>query len=349
MRRKVTAAVVAGGAIALLAGGAGPAHASSGAVVVTLSSGAPPASGGRTLNLYDITGAPLSTLDLSSGSGSFQASVTDSDYSQTGFTVTATMSNLYGYSNGAYTCSQEVPSSKVSLTSPSGLLEATGISGTAVPTFTFSGDLTSILGTTLLGQVNLLSADITNMAVTGLNQSLDQAQLAGGKTGPLIGAALQSAGATLPISLSTAQGGPFTNPAADPSGACGVTGTNATSEPIESGSADTVGLTSDLAQAVNALANPVTAATLVSDGWVSANSVITAVSTTLGIPSTDLTPTMQSSILGALTPTVSGASAGQETVSGQYSATPVLNVDTAAVPSGAYQGLMTVTLADTSS
>jgi hypothetical protein len=349
MGKKLVAGVVLGAALVGAAASAGtPARAaSSGSALITYTQTSGSGPGGRTLALYNSSGQALSSLDLSQGANSFEAAVTDTNYTQTGFSVTATMSNLYGYSAGTYNCSQKIPSTDISLSSPSGLLEATGISGAATPSITLSGNLTSILGSVLLGALGLSSANITNMPVTATSQALTEAQLAGGHTGELIGTVLSGANTDLPIAISSASGGAFTNPAADPSGAsCGVTGSSATSIDVENGSANATGLLSDVTSVVNSLGSPTTATTLISDGWLSASNVMTQVSQTLGVPLADISG-LQSAILAALTPTVASVPGTGVTVNGQYNATPVMSINASGVASGTYQGQLTVTLADT--
>ncbi|HET7522655.1 MAG TPA: hypothetical protein VFJ79_00780, partial [Acidimicrobiales bacterium] len=100
--------------------------------------------GSRTLFLYQPDGStPLTATDLSSGTSNFIAKVQDSNYTNNGFKVQATMSNLYGFANNTYNCSAVVASSKVTLSSPTGLLTVAGVSANLAPVFTVVGTLTS--------------------------------------------------------------------------------------------------------------------------------------------------------------------------------------------------------------
>jgi hypothetical protein len=71
--------------------------------------------------------------------------------------------------------------------------------------------------------------------------------------------------------------------------------------------------------------------------------VMTSVAGVLNLPIGDISG-LQATILAALTPMVPGV--GSVEVSGNYEATPVMSVNTSSVPGGAYQGVLTVTLAD---
>ena len=331
---------------AMLGAFGGPALAASSGVSVTLSTAGP--NGGRTLVLQDKKGSPLSSLDMSSGTSSFIAKVVDSNYVNNGYTVQATMSNLYGFNSGTSTfnCAQKVASSAVALSSPSGLLDLSGISAGLTPNFVMSGTLTSL--------INPLLAGVTiNNTVQGLAQSLTQAQLLGaGNTGNLFGSTLTGLLTKLPIGVTTPAGGPFTTPAADPAGAsCGVTGSGATNVPVMSGTANGSGLLADLQSVItSALGASPTITQLINAGYLDPNAVAASLesdlSSLLPLSTIDsLLGSIESSLSGTLssvTPLVSGLT-GQ---SGTYSSSPDLAVNTAGVPTGSYKGLMTVTLVD---
>lgn len=346
MKRKFVLGASSVAILAALAAGNVPVHASTGTALVTFTSSSPPADGGRTLTLDNTAGQTLSSLDLSNGSNGFEAIVSDSNYSDTGFTANATMSNLYGYSNGTYNCSEQIPSAQVTLNSPSSLLDATGIAGSGVPTITLSGSLTSILPAPVLALIGG-SATVTNMAVSTADQTYTEAQLAGGHTGDLLGSTLSTVDSTLPVSIgSVGTNQAFALPAADPTGAhCdNSAGSNPTPVTVENGTATESTVTSDVTSAINALGNPTTAQTLVSDNYFPASAVMTGVASDLGLSLGQISA-YQSQILGALTPTVS--SLGSVEVSGNYDATPIMSVtNPSSVPGGTYQGVLTVTLAD---
>lgn len=344
MMRKHFRWVAVGAAVLVPAAIATPALAASSPVTVSLTTSAP--SGGRTLVLQDTAGQALSALNLSSGATGFIAKVVDSNYANNGFTVQATMSNLYGFNTATNTwnCAQKVPSSAVSLASSSGLLDVNGLLSSVTPNFVLNGDLSTVLSS-ILGLLTS-GTTVTNAPVTGLVQNLTQSNLTGGLTGDLVGSTLS--GLTgLPINLATGAGGAFTNPAADPTGAnCGVTGTNATNDPIMNGTANPLGLVSDVQALLNSLTNTLSS-TLITGGFLDTNAVMNEVSSVLSAPLSLLSP-LTSSIEGTLTATLANVPlvSSLTSQSGNYSATPKMTVNTSGVPAGSYRGTLTVTLAD---
>ena len=324
---------------------AGPAFGQSNGVNVTLQTAGP--NGGRTLQLFNNSGQTLNGLDLSSGTNSFVAKVVDSNYAEKGFTVQATMSNLYGYNSGTgqYTCSSKIPSSAVAMSSPGGL-EVSGLGASVTPNFILSGALGGV--SPLLTGIVL---DSTNGQIQGVAQSLTQGQLVGaGHTGSLFGSTLASLMSDLPVQVSTPAGGPFTNPAADPTGAgCGVAGTNATPVTMMTGTANAAGLLSDFQALLTSVAGSTpSAATLISKGYLDPNAVTSLLLTVTGLPLAELTPllpSIESTLTGTLnsvTPLLSSVTS----VSGNYSSNPGVAITTSGVPAGSYQGLMTITLMD---
>ena len=341
MSKKIRWAALGAGIVAISAG-AVPASAQSGTVTVSLNTSGPSATG-RTLMLYDTAGQALSALDLSTGTKSFVAQVSDSGYSLNGFNVQASMSNLYGYYNSAWNCSAVIPASAVSLTSPSSLLDVSGLSSGLTPQFVLNGTLTTVLGP-LLTTLGLGSAVVTNAPVTGLAQTLSQASLAAGNTGQLVGSTVSSLSSSLPLQAVTGAGGAFTNPAADPSGAnCGQSGSSATNVPVMSSTANAAGISVDLQGLLAKLPN-MSATQLITAGYLDSNSVMSAVSTVLNIPLNLLTPyvsSIENTLIGSLagTPLATGLTSD----SGSYSSSPAVTVNTSGVPAGSYKGTMTIT------
>lgn len=341
--RKLAAVGATAAVVGLLAG---PAFGQTSGVNVTLQTAGP--NGGRTLELFNNSGQTLSGLDLSSGTNSFVAKVVDSNYAEKGFTVQATMSNLYGFNSGTgqYTCTSKIPSSAVTMSSPGGL-EVSGLGASVTPNYILSGALGGV--SPLLTGVVL---DSTNGQIQGVAQALTQGQLVGaGNTGSLFGSTLASLMADLPVQVSTPAGGPFTNPAADPSGAsCGVAGANATPVTMMTGTANAAGLLSDfqaLLSSVTGSASP-TVTTLINDGYLDPNAVTSLLLTVTGLPLGELTPLLPSientltGTLNSVTPLVSTVTS----VTGNYSSNPGVAINTSGVPAGSYKGLMTITLMD---
>jgi hypothetical protein len=324
-----------------------PAHATSqsGSVVISLNTSGP-SSAGRTLLLYDTAGQPLSALDLSSGTKSFVAEVLDSSYGLAGFTVQASMSNLYGYNNGTWSCTASIPSSSVSIATPSSLLDLSGLGSSLTPKFVVNGNLSSVLGS-LVTTLGLSTATVTNAAVTGLGQTLSQSQLAGGATGQIIGSQLSTLAGDLPVQLLAGSGGAFANPAADPTGAnCGQSGSSATQVGVMNGVSNTAGLNSDLSGVLSQLPSQ-SATTYITDGYMDSNSVVSAVATALGIPINLLSP-FTSAIENTLTVSLASTplTSGLTTESGTYASSPAMTVNTTGVPNGSYRGTLTITEVD---
>lgn len=321
-----------------------PAAASqSGSVTVTLNTTGP-AESGRTLLLYDTSGQPLSSLDLSTGTRSFVAEVVDNSNSLTGYTVQASMSNLYGYNGGNWSCTATIPSSAVSISTPPALLDASGVASTITPEFQVTGSLTNALSN--LTGLNLSSESVTDAVVTGLSQALTEAYLAAGNTGQLIGSTLTTVNPGLPIQINAGVGGAFATPAADPSGAnCGQTGPG-TAVPVMTGLAHETDLVSDLQALLSKLPNQ-SAATLIGNGYLDSNSVISSVATALGVP-INLISSDASAIENALTVSLASTplESALDTETGSYAASPAVTVDTSGVPDGSYRGTMTITEVD---
>lgn len=336
----------------LLASLAAPAMAST-SVNVSLSTPADQ----RTLNLYEPNGStPLTSTDLSSGSSNFIAQVVDNGYSDTSFTVQATMSNLYSYVNGSYQCSATpIPSSAITLSSPSGLLTVGGVSAAVTPVFQMIGTLTSSLLPGLTTSIPLTGTLVDGTLPT---TPLSQSTLTGSSATSLFGTTLSGVEGNLPVSLSTpATGTAFTNPDAQPT--CDPNATNATPAQIMHGTANPAGLLNDLISEITTTvgtASP-TLQQLVNAGYLtsSAVSAVLEQNTTLmnalgGL--SGLTADL-STILNDITTSISASGtnpmsllSGATSQSGNYEASPTLAVTVPPGAAGSYQGLMTVTLLD---
>ena len=357
MRSRVRLAVIGTTVAALAAATAAPALAASSGVPVSFASAAP--GGTRTLVLDDTQGNALTALDMSSGTNSFIAKVLDSNnYVNKGYTVQATMSNLYGFNSGTGTwnCNQVVPSSKLSLTSPSSLLNVTGLAAGLTPVFSLSGNLSGILG----GLLGLGSGTISGSPVTGLAQSLTQGNLVGaGNTGNLFGSTLTGLLGQLPIGiLGNTTGSAFTNPDIDPTGSnCNIvtSGTNATQVPVMSGTANGSGLLSDVTNLVESLTGTTgtglpNATQLISAGLLNQGSVLSLVCSVLSIACNLLSGLQITNILNTLTDNLTTSPltllSGVTGQSGTYSSQPGMAINTSGITAGGYKGTMTVTLVD---
>lgn len=345
MRSRVRLAIVGAAVTALAAAVAGPALA--GSVNVTMST----TQGSRTLNLYQPDGStPLVTSDISSGASNFIAQVVDSGYSNNGFKVQATMSNLYQFANNAYNCAHSVSSSAINLSSPTGLLSLAGVTTNLTPVFNLVGTLTplNVLGLTSNVPINLP----VNGLLPGSLNPISQSQLTGLSATNLIGSALAGVESKLPVSFgTTGLGGNFTSPDVHPT--CDTTASGATPVQIMNNTADPTGVTSvlqGLIQTALGTATP-TVTQLISGGFLTSSAVSTALQgvsslvNQLGLGG--LTGAL-STIQGLLTSTLSTVGLAPSTLvqSGNYSSSPNLAVSTAGIPAGTYKGVMTVTLFD---
>ncbi|HEX6395258.1 MAG TPA: hypothetical protein VFZ97_17630 [Acidimicrobiales bacterium] len=352
MRRTAKLAILGASVAAVAAAAIAPAMASVNVQLTT-------SSGTRTLNLYQPDGTtPLTSSDLSSGASNFLAQVTDSTYSNKGFNVQATMSNLYQWSasnpaNGGYTCSSMVPSSAISLSSPASLFTLGGVSANLTPVFQLSGILdSSVIPLLGLNTVNFgtLSPPAT---VNGLLPStpLTQSQLTGSNVTNLFGSTLNGVLNKLPLNLaSNTIGGSFASPDVHPT--CDLAAAGATPVQIMDWAADPAGVLAD----VKSLITGVTGAapsltTLINDGYLTSAQVSTALQ---GVPSlvSDLgvlgITNNLTTIENTLTASISNVTtlANSLVQSGSYTSSPTLSVNTSGIPAGTYKGVMTVTLLD---
>jgi hypothetical protein len=359
LSRTLAALGVSAGALAALAT---PALASSPQVTVTLTTG-----GSRTMNLYEADGTtPLTTTDLSTGSSNFVAQVQDATYTNQAFTVQSTMTNLYPYSNNAYQCTARpfIPSSAVSLSSPSGLLTVAGVSAATTPVFTLTGTLTSSNVPGLLSTVTLATTDNPPTTAVGVLPTTPLTQTAlTGSGGSLFGSTLSGVESKLPVSLSTPNtGGAFANP--DAHSTCDPSATGATPVQIMHGTANPTGLVGDLINQISTavcntnnttLGTDPTLSALICAGYLTNNAVSTAVqsNSTLmaalgglaGLTPTNLTD-IENTLTAPLTSTALSLLSGATSQSGTYDSSPSLVVTVPSGSSGTYEGVMTVTLVD---
>ncbi len=346
--RVKTKLVIVGTSLVALAAAVAPAMASVNVQLTTTS-------GTRTLNLYKSDGTtPLTSTDLSSGASNFIAQVVDSSYSNNGFKVQATMSNLYGFANSAYNCNSVVPSSAITLSSPTGLLSVAGVNANLTPVFTLVGTLTplNVLGLTSSVPINLPVNGLLPSTPPNVQNPLSQSQLTGSGVTNLIGSTLSTLESRLPVSLGTAGlGGNFPNPDVHPT--CDATATNASQVPIMTSTADPTGVLGDLQSLIQSTVGSVapTVSQLISSGYLTSSDVSTALQGVSGLVSQlglgGLTSQL-TNIEGLLTATVSTVTTlpGSLLQSGNYTSSPSLAVNTSGIPAGTYKGVMTVTLVD---
>ena len=308
-----------------------------GTVPITVSVG----SGTRTMQLTDSSGSTLdASHGLSAGTGhaaGFVTSVTDSTYGTAKFQVSATMSNLYPYSGSSYSFGGgSIPSSDVTLQVPSKALDLANINAVTQPVVSLSGNLSSVLSLVL----GLLGGGVDPSNVTTSVTAVLQSTTV--QTADVLDGALT----TLPLNLAAGSGGAFTTPASVGTGDP-VQGGTPTSLAVLSGTpnASPTGL---LASVQSALGGK-TATQLISLGVLDQSSVLSALSTTLGLPLSILNNPLLvnlTDLLGGLTSTVTSLG-GVQGQSGTYNASTTLGLT---VPNGTapgtYRGVLTLTLAD---
>lgn len=330
--RGVAATVVAGLAVgAVVAAAPASAAGSNGASTVTLSASAANVNG-RTLVLNALSGTPLSTtsgLTATGGAAGFITGVTDANYSNFGYSVQSTMTNLYKVTGtNAYDCSDFIPSSAVSVVEK-GVLDLTNIAATVQPAFNLAGTLA---GVTLPGSTPL----------TGAAKAFNATDLLGAGSGALADIADGALGG-LPVKAQLGVGSsesPYTTPAAFSLGAGCTTSGTPTSNPLLTGQSNNAGVKSVLTNTLTTLGGgSITAGTLVGAGYTTTDAVKALVAPLLG--GLGVLGTLN---VAPLTATVT--SLQQLTQSGSYQVSPTLKVTVPSTASGDYTGVMTVTLTD---
>lgn len=320
--------VVLGGVAVTTLLGASAAMASSSTITVSTGS----INGTRTLQLLDPTGGSLAgALPIGTGnSGSFVASVVDANYKHVGYQVTSTMTNLYPYSSGTYSIgTTNVPSSGVGVSFPTQGLQLDNVTDLVQPVFTIAGNLTGTLGLTALSLL-LPGTNLTTFSTTVDGM--------GGSVTTAAAHVLDGSLTTLPVSVQHGIADSYTTPATLAANGT-VNETGAKSVLLMDGTAQTIG-----ASTLNAALPAATSVTnLISQGWLSQSAVLQAVANALAIPVVDLTTAVIAPLTGTATGTIGGV-LGQ---TGSYNTVPQLHVTVpSTVPSGTYQGVLTVTLAD---
>lgn len=328
--RTVALCSVAGLAVGTVVAAA-PASAVDGSTTVTLSANGANANG-RTLVLTDLTNNALtagSGLSATSGSAGFITGVADNNYTNSGYTVQATMSNLYRKTGtSTYDCSDFIPSNRVSVVAGSAL-DLTNIAATVQPVFDLAG---TVLGTTLPTGAGVPK-------VNGVPNSLSATQLLGAGNAAL---ATDGTLAGLPIKAVRGSNATFTNPANFQSGLCG-TPTGATTPVLLSGTANPGGVQGVVSTLLGS-PGTITSGSLVTGGWATLDAIKLAIAPAITGGLTVL-GTLGLAGLAAVTAIVEPG-LKSITQSGTYRTSPTLTVNVPSQASGDYVGTLTVTLAD---
>lgn len=367
--RTLTAAIAATTAVAL----AGPALADTvtSNVAVTITG----IGGTRQFAVEDLTGAPLSALDLGTGGAEpFRTHVTDTSFLPTGsgdYTVSATMSNLY-LKTGAttYNYAVKVPAKDLSIGFGSNPLSGSGIGLVTLPKLSVTGALTSCaslpsslktaLGISLSGVVQ----DVTNLTLVNFcTLAGTAAPVAATVDGTLQNLhPVVSSVADLPSALAGATGGAFTNASyADDTVGAGDTAGKAGADPATSVSlmTGTRTLSSNLVTALtSALTSILAGLPLVSTTGAQAKTTVEALVAALTKTGQSLAANSLGNVLSTLsandqvtllTAVVQGVVpqaptlADVKAVNGQYFSFPVLTAAPTTPVAGTYGGTMTVT------
>jgi hypothetical protein len=367
--------------VGVLAATAAPAFADS----VTVNASTTSAS--RQLKVLDMAGQPLSAVTLSPGHGQpFQVQVVDSGFhnltSSNGFSVSATMNNLYKVTGtNTYDYGTSIPSSDLSIDYQTNPIRAFNPVASALGSVTIGGVLPTCSTTagvsTVVGLPNLMTDILTANPLNGAslvtslcNELTSPVTVA--NAGPVALPSATSVSLTsllpsdLPFNLGSSLGtdydkGPFTHAdysagsiGASDSAAPGTWASVVTAHKLITGKA---GLTSALSSAVtSALQGAINGLPLSSASGAGAvlpvASVISAVNNLGGtfatlagtlsqIPAADAT-----ALLNKLTGTLGTPSLSDLSNVGQTSASlPIITYSgVTSVPTGNYQGTMTVTL-----
>jgi hypothetical protein len=337
--------------------------------------------GTRQFAVEDITGSPLSAINLGTGGAQpFRTHVTDAAFLPTAtggnYDVSATLSNLYlktgaGSAATDYNYNVKVPSSAAKIGFGSNPLGVNGLSivdlpklsiaGTLSSCASLTGPLKSLLGLSALGVVLGSNSALANLCSTlGTN---------GAPVTATVDAALQTVTSTLtdltklPTALSGATGGTFTQPsyangvgAFDTAGAAAAGSTVPSSVSLMKGVTgsvlDTAFATSLLNQLTALLTGPLTSATGVNAQTQLASVVsqlqasATPVFSQLGAVLNTLSAADQSTLINTVFTTVAPLApvlADLHGITGSSYAFPVLNATPTTPVAGTYGGTMTVT------
>lgn len=332
------------------------------------------AGGTRQFSVEDMSGAPLTALDLTNNAQPFKVHVADSSFlpsaGQGNYTVSATMSNLYlKTGQSTYNYAVKIPSSQLSIGFGGNPLSTSGISLVDLPKLNLTGSLTcdplnlQSLSTTLgLGTVGSLAAGVLTQ-LTNLCTAITTAGGTGAVAATVDGA-LQTLSLAVnnvldsPSALSGATGGTFTNASYD-SGTVGAGDTaGASGAPSATQVTLMQGTQSLSAGLISLIQNALDSGLpVVSSTGAAAETTTLAVTTALQTANTAMDTALRnllltltasqaaSAINGALhlagfsTPTLSDIQA----VTGSYYSVPVLQAAARTPVAGTYGGTMTVT------
>lgn len=330
--------------------------------------------GSRQFFVEDLSGNDLASVSIARiGGQPFRVRVADNVFSTVAqnYQLSATMNNLY-LSNGAggYTWATKVPSSALAINFATNPLQASGVNFALTPLYTLAGTVTSCAAlqtanpTTLGGlTTNPLATPLCTLLGTA-GQTVTSLTVSEGGFTRTLAPTISNVATDLPVQLTGATGGTFTNP--DYVNGIGAGDTTKPATPPAATSVSlmtgTAGLSSQLTTAITNLLPPV-ATTAVASATDTASAALMPLANALTAltASTNATVAQLGSDIAALN------NAGQEaaivntltaslvplalsqlgSVTGNYSSYPVLQSNAAAPQSGTYSGTMTVTFVQT--
>lgn len=289
--------------------------------------------GSRALFVEDLTGQSLSELDFGNArSLPFRVRVVDSTMDRTGFSVSASMTNLYLDDGGTLDFGESIPSSDVAVADPLNPLNLQDPTVLVQPVFDAvasigDGTICTLLGLPLLGGV----CEINLSDVTGELQTVELPVDLGDLSG-------------LPLLPQSASPGAFTNPsfegvaAPDPAGAGAPA---ATTRQLVSGTVvDDAAVLSNIEDELNDLL-----AGLDIDQQVDTGVLTSALRDTVGIVWDLLSGAQVDTVIESTTATLQSLT-GTDLLAqaGTYLSFPMLELDVPdASPAGTYRGTLVVT------
>ena len=294
------------------------------------------ATGTRTLNVTDPTGAAIGANGLPLGAGhggALLVNVTDVNYQHAGYQVSATMTNLYPWAGSAYDFNgTPIPSSAISVDYPSNLLDLVNVKSLVDPVIKLAGSVS-------VGPAGLGLPTSVNQTVNGTTSSVQT--LANAVTTSTLASAL----AQLPVTLGTGETGSFSSAASLPGEP--TAHPSPTSKVLMSGSAQNPA-SAALVSALETTYGGKTAAQLVAAGLLDQNAVVSAVAQQLGITPDLLSAADITSIMSSLTGDITGIVGSVLGQSGSYNTLPTLSINVPpSASAGVYRGQLVVTLMDT--
>ncbi len=362
MKRTIASLLATATAATALAVAGGPALASTATHATTVNLAA--SVGSRQFYVEDLNGTDLASVNIGrSGSQPFRVRVADSAFSTVtqSYQLSATMNNLY-LSDGAggYTWATKVPSSSLAISFAPNPLSATGVSFSLTPLYNLTGTI---------GSGTCTSLGLPALAPLCILLSTAAQTVGSGQTAAVSGFSrtitpvIANVATDLPVQLTGALGGPFTNAdyanglgAGDPTKPASPPA--ATSVSLMTGTAAlSPGLLAAIASQLPGGGTAVTSATdTASSALVPLAGALSALTASTNATVALLgqyisllgNAAQESAVLNQLSAGLVPISLNQlDALTGNYVSFPVLGANAAVPQSGTYSGTMTVTFVQT--